>query len=378
MTASPGQRDFAGGGGGTRKEIRVGTGIKVRGVQRVNRKAAAVQGIGKVVVGASARFVKKKFAVMTSKKNSGDDEKLLDLGVLRPIESISDVCLGVPLSREKPDQTMVILGKCEIFTDIPGKTSIIKHRVHLVDDHPLGVSQVGALPYAVRGEIREIQEMINIGIERESYSPYTSPIVVMKKTDRSNRICVDYRKLNQIALIDTEWMTTAKDLFQKLRLCQFYQRSIRVRLLADSRDGSGYTQAFKDWETRLQMLDELRRRLYQAPLTVQPTKYFFGPKKSNFWVIWLVGIALTSIKKTWRIFAHPNALRQRRKCNCSWDLQTTIAIIFHHLQQLWHRWAIWRERINGTRAMGGSTVEGFRGSLWEYAAETGTAIIWPR
>ena len=80
---------------------------------------------------------------------SVDDKKLLELRVLRPKESISDVWLGVELSREQQNKIMGVLGKREeIFTDIPVKTSVIKHRVHLVDDRQIGCRPY-ALPYAV-------------------------------------------------------------------------------------------------------------------------------------------------------------------------------------------------------------------------------------
>ena len=110
---------------------------------------------------------------------------------------------------------MGVLGKREeIFTDIPGKTSTIEHMVHLIDDCPIRC-RLYALPYAVRGEIQEeIQEMINTGIVRKSNSPYASPMVVVKKKDGSNRICVNYRKLSRITVTDPEPMTTADDLFQ--------------------------------------------------------------------------------------------------------------------------------------------------------------------
>ena len=51
-------------------------------------QAAAVGGIGNVVVGASMDYVKEQEDV------SVDDEKLLEFRVLRPKESISDVCLA--------------------------------------------------------------------------------------------------------------------------------------------------------------------------------------------------------------------------------------------------------------------------------------------
>ena len=91
MNAKPGRLDFP---GEIREKTRVEIGIEVQGVQGGKSPAAAVNGIGKIVVEASADYVKKKEDV------SVDDEKLLELGVLRPKKSIGDVCLGVGLSRE--------------------------------------------------------------------------------------------------------------------------------------------------------------------------------------------------------------------------------------------------------------------------------------
>ena len=83
----------------------------------------------------------------------------------------------------------------EIFTEIPGNASVIKHKIDLTDDRPIRCKPY-PLPYAERGEIREeIKNMMDTGIMRESSSPYAS-LVVVKKKDGSNTMCVDYRKLN--------------------------------------------------------------------------------------------------------------------------------------------------------------------------------------
>ena len=58
--------------------------------------------------------------------------------------------------------------------------------------------------------------MLSPGIIRKSNSPFASPIVIVKKKNGSNRICVDYRKLNKLTGADPEPMTTAEDLFQRL------------------------------------------------------------------------------------------------------------------------------------------------------------------
>ena len=41
----------------------------------------------------------------------------------------------------------------EIFAEIPGKASVIKHKIDLTDDRPIRCKPY-PLPYAKRGEIR--------------------------------------------------------------------------------------------------------------------------------------------------------------------------------------------------------------------------------
>ena len=186
MTATPDQRNFPWGA----QERKPGWELGSR--SRVSR-----QQIGKNVVGASADYVKEQEHVRV------DDEKLLELEVLRPKENNGDACLEMELSRKQQNEIMGVLGKRKkILTDIPGKTSIIEHRVHLVDNCPI-TCRPYALPYAVQKEIQEeILEIFNTRIVRESNSPYASTMVVVKKKDGSSRICVDYRKLNRITVSD--------------------------------------------------------------------------------------------------------------------------------------------------------------------------------
>ena len=174
--------------------------------------------------------------------------------------------------------------------------------------------------------------MMKTGIVRESSSPYASPMVIVKKKDGSNRICVDYRKLNRITVTDPEPMTAAEDLFQKLGKCQYYStidlskgywqipvarrdvpktafvtpdgcyeflrmpfgmknsgvtlvRGMR-RLLQDMDNVKSFIDDLivytEDWDTHLQVLDELLQRLQQAHLVVRPTKCVFGSRSVEF------------------------------------------------------------------------------------------------
>ena len=69
-----------------------------------------------------------------------------------------------------------------------------------------------------------IADMIKVGVIRESSSLYASPVVVVKKKDNTNSVCVDYRKLNKLTVFDPEPMPTAEHLFQKLNGDKFYSK----------------------------------------------------------------------------------------------------------------------------------------------------------
>ena len=70
-----------------------------------------------------------------------------------------------------------------------------------------GTPPVNVRPYrypTLQKDIIEkiVQEMLQAGVIRDSHSPYSSPIVLVKKKDGSWRLCVDYRQLNKHTILD--------------------------------------------------------------------------------------------------------------------------------------------------------------------------------
>ena len=96
--------------------------------------------------------------------------------------------LDLGLAKSQEDNVWQVLEAYDsVFTDVPGKSNVIQHRIPLTDSTPIR-SKPYPLPYAIKENLKtESQEMLDLGIIRTSASPYASPIVIVKKKDGSNR-----------------------------------------------------------------------------------------------------------------------------------------------------------------------------------------------
>ena len=148
--------------------------------------------------------------------NELDDDEQLEFSNFESRESVATVKIG-NLSDSELLQTKALLNEYrDVFNEVPGCTNIIEHKIVLTSDKPVR-SKPYAVPFSMRDSPKcDIEAMIENKIIRPSTSPYASPIVLVKKKDGTNRICVDYRKLNKLTIFDPEPMPTAVDVFEKL------------------------------------------------------------------------------------------------------------------------------------------------------------------
>ncbi|XP_057703686.1 uncharacterized protein LOC130922736 [Corythoichthys intestinalis] len=103
-----------------------------------------------------------------------------------------------------------------------GHATKVKHRIQLKEDTPFKQRPRPIHPQDYNAVRRHLQTLLDAGVIRESESPFSSPIVVVKKKNGDIRLCVDYRKLNSQTIKDAYALPNLEESFSALNGSQWF------------------------------------------------------------------------------------------------------------------------------------------------------------
>ena len=92
-----------------------------------------------------------------------------------------------------------------------------------------GTAPISQAPYRMApAELKELktqlQELIDKGFIRPSFSPWGAPVLFVRKKDGTLRLCIDYRKLNQVTIKNKYPLPRIDDLFDQLRGAKVFSK----------------------------------------------------------------------------------------------------------------------------------------------------------
>lgn len=82
------------------------------------------------------------------------------------------------------------------------RTSVLEHFIDTGNSDPIKQKYYPVSPYVQKEIDKELNRMLNLGVIQSSSSPWSNPIVSVKKPDGSVRLCLDSRKLNNVTKKD--------------------------------------------------------------------------------------------------------------------------------------------------------------------------------
>lgn len=105
-----------------------------------------------------------------------------------------------------------------------GLTTLTEHVIDVGNQRPIKQRAYPVSPVIQDAINQEVDRMLQEDILEPSHSPWSSPIVMVKKPDGKYRFCIDYRKVNAVTKPDVYPLPNMSSLLDQLRACRYLSK----------------------------------------------------------------------------------------------------------------------------------------------------------
>ena len=112
----------------------------------------------------------------------------------------------------------------DLFQDAPGKTSVLEHDVDIGGAQPIKQCPYRLNPFKRDIVKDEVKYMLEHDLIEPSISPWSSPVVLVKKEGGQHRLCFDYRKVNEVTKTDSFPLPRVEDCIDRVGSSKFISK----------------------------------------------------------------------------------------------------------------------------------------------------------
>lgn len=138
--------------------------------------------------------------------------------LVNTLEHLKSKTLLTPLEKMRLDA--VVERNISLMGNNLGCTNRVEHVIS-TNSSPIKQRYYRVNPIVQCQIDKELDEMLRLGIVEPSNSPWSSPILLVKKKNGTFRFCVDYRKLNSVTVRDSYPLPMVSDILDKLRNAKY-------------------------------------------------------------------------------------------------------------------------------------------------------------
>ena len=155
-------------------------------------------------------------------KHSIDVEENMKEVILAKIQS----SMTKSRTSDEVNETMAIIKRnSDVFSknkmDI-GKTDLLDHQIKTHDNIPISMKP-RRVPRGLEEDVNKmVDDLIKSGVIQPSNSPWNFPIVVVKKKNGDNRMCVDYRALNAKTARPIYPIPSSEEIFESIGNAKYF------------------------------------------------------------------------------------------------------------------------------------------------------------